>query len=203
MKKRNILSGNSVDADPFKQFKKWYGERLRTKITYPDSVSLGTSTLDGIVSVRTVLLKDYSDVGFTFFTNFNSKKGKQLLQNPKAAMLFYWPESGRQVRIEGAVNKVSEDESEAYFRSRPRESQIGSWASEQSTVIRDRQHLEKRVEYFKSKFEDIPVEKPSHWGGFRLVPYLIEFWQEGEFRLHDRIIYTRREDSWHIERLSP
>ena len=203
MKKKSTLSENSLDADPVKQFEKWYGERLKTEITYPDSVTLSTSTSDGHVSARTVLLKDYSDAGFVFFTNFNSKKGKQLSQNPRAAMLFYWPESGRQVRIEGTVEKVSVEESEAYFKTRPGESQIGAWASEQSAVIPDRQHLEKRVEFFNNKYAGLLVEKPGHWGGFRLVPEWIEFWEEGEFRLHDRIIYARRENSWHIERLAP
>jgi pyridoxamine 5'-phosphate oxidase len=203
MKKKFTLSENSVDADPFKQFEIWYGERLKTEVSYPDSVTLATSTADGHVSARTVLFKACSEAGFVFFTNYNSKKGLQLSQNPKAAMLFYWPESGRQVRIEGVVEKVSEEESEAYFHSRPRESQVGAWASEQSKIIPDRAHLENRVGYYMNKFSGYPVPKPSHWGGFRLIPQWIEFWQEGEFRLHDRIIYARRSNAWHLERLSP
>ncbi|HBH84010.1 MAG: pyridoxamine 5'-phosphate oxidase [Bacteroidetes bacterium GWA2_40_15] len=203
MKKKSNLSERSVDADPFRQFKKWYADRLKTEIYYPDSVTLATSTADGHVSARTVLLKDFSDNGFVFFTNYNSKKGQQLSQNPGAAMLFYWPESGRQVRIEGVVEKVSAEESEAYFRTRPRESQIGAWASEQSAVIPGRAHLEKRVEFHIKKFSDNPVPKPYSWGGFLLIPEWIEFWQEGEFRLHDRIIYTRNVNQWKIERLAP
>lgn len=203
MDENRILTENTVDPDPFKQFKKWYEEHLKTCVAYPDGVSLGTASADGVVSVTTLLLKDYSEAGFLFFTNYNSKKGKQLSQNPKAAMLFYWPESVRQVRIEGAVEKVSEEESAAYFKTRPRESQIGAWASEQSKVIPDRGYLEKRVEFYNNKFSENPVQKPSHWGGFRLVPNQIEFWQEGEFRLHDRILYTRKANSWHIERLAP
>ncbi len=203
MIKKNTLSESSFDADPFRQFKKWYVDRLKTEITYPDSVTLATSTAVGHVSARTVLLKDFSDDGFVFFTNYSSKKGQQLSQNSRAAMLFYWSESGRQVRIEGVVEKVSEEESQAYFRTRPRESQIGAWASEQSTVIPDRDFLEKRTEFYYNKFSGKPVEKPSHWGGFRLVPDWIEFWQEGDFRLHDRIIYSRNVDSWKIERLAP
>lgn len=203
MKKRSILSEKSVAADPVIQFEKWYGDRLNTGIIYPDSVTLATSTVTGQVSARTVLLKDFSNAGFVFFTNYNSKKGQQLSENPGAAMLFYWPESGRQVRIEGVVEKVSEEESEAYFRTRSRESQIGAWASEQSKVIPDRTHLENRVEFYNNLFSGIPVPKPSHWGGFRLVPDRIEFWQEGEFRLHDRIAYTKSRNSWLIERLSP
>jgi len=203
MKKISSLSEKSIEADPFKQFDKWHAERLKTEITYPDAVTLATSTADGQVSARTVLLKEYSNTGFVFFTNKNSRKGQQLSQNPKAAMLFYWPESGRQVRIEGAVEKISEEESEVYFRSRPRESQIGAWASEQSIVITDRSYLDKKVEFFRDKYAGKPVPKPSHWGGFRLVPEWIEFWQEGEYRLHDRILYTRSVNHWNIERLAP
>jgi pyridoxamine 5'-phosphate oxidase len=198
-----ILSENIVNTDPFKQFERWYNERLTSGIKYPDSVSLASSSPDGKVSVRTVLMKDYSQEGFVFFTNYNSKKGNQLTQNPNAAMLFFWPESGRQVRIEGVTEKVSEEESLSYFGTRPRESQISAWASEQSTIIPGRDHLEKRIDLFKEKFYGKPVEKPAHWGGFRLVPDLIEFWQEGEFRLHDRILYARKKNSWHIARLAP
>ena len=203
MKNISSLSEKSIEADPFKQFDKWYSERLKTEITYPDAVTLATSTADGRVSARTVLLKDFSLAGFVFFTNYNSKKGRQISQNPRAAMLFYWPESGRQVRIEGMVEKVSGEESEEYFRTRPRESQIGAWASDQSNVIPDRAHLENKVAFFIDKFSDKPVPRPPHWGGFRLVPEWMEFWQEGEFRLHDRIVYTKQDGSWIIERLSP
>jgi pyridoxamine 5'-phosphate oxidase len=203
MKKKNTLSEKSAEPDPFKQFEKWYKERLITKVNYPGSVTLATSTPDGHPSSRTVLLKDYSDAGFVFFTNYSSKKGKQLSQNPKAAMLFYWPESGRQVRIEGYVEKVSVEESDTYFATRPRESQLGAWASDQSSVIPDRQFLDNRYEFFRKKYSGRPVDKPDHWGGFRLVPGLIEFWQEGEFRLHDRLQYTRGKKTWHLERLSP
>jgi pyridoxamine 5'-phosphate oxidase len=203
MKKKRILSEKSVEHDPIRQFGIWYAERLKTKAANPDSVTLATSAADGNVSARTVLLKDYNDNGFVFFTNYGSKKGLQLSQNPNAALLFYWPESGRQVRIEGVVEKISEVESEDYFKTRPRESQIGTWASEQSRVIPDRTHLESRVEFYKNKFSDNPVPRPSHWGGFRLVAEWIEFWQEGEFRLHDRIVFKRTGNSWSFERLAP
>ena len=198
-----ILSENTADPDPFIQFGAWYKERLSSVKLYPDAVSLATSSKDGHVSVRTVLLKDYSKAGFVFFTNYKSKKGSQLTENASAAMLFYWPESGRQVRIEGHVEKVSRKESELYFRSRPRVSQIGAWASEQSTIIPDRKYLDDRVAFFSNKFSDRNVELPPHWGGYILIPELIEFWQEGEFRLHDRIQYTRKENYWLIERLAP
>jgi len=203
MKKKRTLSEKFVEHEPFKQFGIWYAERLKTEVTYPDSVILATSTTDGHLSARTVLLKDYGEAGFVFFTNYKSKKGRQLSQNPKAAMLFYWPESARQIRIEGAVEKVSEEESDDYFRTRPRENQIGAWASEQSEVIPDRVYLEKRAEYFNMKFSNNPVPRPSHWGGFRLIPEWIEFWEEGKFRLHDRIAYKRIENRWKSERLSP
>ena len=201
--KKKILSEKSVEHDPLKQFGIWYAERLKTRVVYPDSVTLATSAADGSVSARTVLLKDFSDAGFVFFTNYNSKKGQQLSQNPKTAMLFYWPESGRQVRVEGVVEKISEAESEEYFKTRPRESQIGAWASEQSKVIPDRGYLEKRVAHYTAEFSDNSVPRPSHWGGFRLVPVWIEFWQEGEFRLHDRIVFKRTGNSWSLERLAP
>jgi pyridoxamine 5'-phosphate oxidase len=198
-----VLSEKSVDPDPFVQFSKWYNEHLQTEIPIPDTVSLGTASLSGRVSVRTVLLKGYNDMGFVFFTNYKSKKGVQLTENKNAAMLFYWPESGRQIRIEGTTEKVTEEESASYFSTRPRESQLSAWASEQSTVIPDRQHLEDRHDYYKTMFENKIVEKPSDWGGFRLLPDFFEFWREGEFRLHDRIAYTLVKNSWSINRLAP
>lgn len=203
MNKNRTLSEKSVDHDPFKQFGIWYAERLKTKLAYPDSVTLATSTADGHVSARTVLLKDFSDEGFVLFTDYNSKKGQQLSQNPKAALLFYWPESARQVRIEGFVEKLSEEESDEYFKTRPRDSQIGAWASKQSEVIPGRVYLEERVIHYTAEFSDKPVPRPSHWGGFRLVPEWMEFWQEGEFRLHDRIVYTGSANHWKIKRLAP
>jgi pyridoxamine 5'-phosphate oxidase len=197
------LSEMTADPDPFVQFTKWYNEHLETGMEIPDSASLGTASATGRVSVRTVLLKGYDKNGFVFFTNYNSKKGSHLTENPFAALLFYWPESGRQVRVEGSAEKVTEEESVTYFSTRPRDSQISAWASEQSSVIPDRVYLEKRYDYFKTRFENKHVEKPPHWGGFRLIPDLIEFWTNGEFRLHDRIIYTRSEDSWIMNRQAP
>jgi len=203
MDTKNFFSEDTVDPDPHKHFGIWYKQRLSSTAVYPDAVSLATSSKDGHISVRTVLLKEYSASGFAFFTNYNSKKGMHLAENSHAAMLFYWPESGRQVRIEGLVEKVSRKDSETYFRTRPRESQIGAWASEQSTVIPDRKFLDRRVEFFNDKFSGKPVDLPANWGGFLLVPDRIEFWQEGKYRLHDRIQYTRKENSWLIERLAP
>jgi pyridoxamine 5'-phosphate oxidase len=197
------FSEKTVNPNPFIQFKVWYDEHMASGIAIPESLTLATSTNDGLVSARTVLLKDYSDKGFVFFTNYKSRKGTQLLSNPRAAMLFYWPESGRQVRIEGLTEKVSEEDSESYFRTRPRESQISAWASKQSSVIPDRDHLQELFVFYKNKFSANPVTKPPHWGGFILLPQWFEFWQNGEFRLHDRLTYLKRDDNWILERLAP
>lgn len=202
MARTKNLSEDSVDKDPFIQFDRWYKERILL-VTYPDSVSLATSSADGTVSVRTVLLKGYDSIGFVFFTNYKSKKGRQLNENPNAAMLFYWPETGRQIRIEGRVEKISEEESTQYFNSRPRESRIGAWASSQSSVIPGKSHLDEQVKRFSSEFRGKPIPKPPHWGGFRIIPELFEFWQEGKFRLHDRLVYTRGKTGWIIQRLAP
>lgn len=197
------FSEKTVDPNPFVQFKIWYSEHLTSGITIPNSVSLGTASEDGYVSVRTVLLKNYDDIGFVFFTNYRSKKSFQLSSNPRAALLFYWPESGRQIRLEGVTEKVSEEDSESYFKTRPRENQLTAWASKQSSVIPNRQHLANLYNSYKNKFSGKPVNKPLHWGGFRLIPEWFEFWQNEEFRLHDRITYTKRKHLWVIERLAP
>lgn len=203
MNQKIILSEKTVQKSPFKQFDLWYKERLSAGIEIPDSVSLGTGSADGRISVRTVLLKEYNKNGFVFFTNYNSKKGAQLSLNPKAAMLLHWAESGRQVRIEGSVSKITEEESDAYFSTRPRESQLGAWASNQSTVIPDRSYLKEKYDFYTKAFNNKSVDKPKYWGGFILIPDWFEFWQSGEFRLHDRISYTKNADNWIIERLSP
>jgi pyridoxamine 5'-phosphate oxidase len=197
------LSENTVSRDPFVQFDIWYKEHLVAGATIPESVSLGTASPEGRVSVRTVLLKDYGENGFVFFTNYNSRKGTQLFLNQKAALLFYWPETGRQIRIEGIAEKTSEDVSDSYFKTRQRESQLSAWASKQSSEIPDRLYLEKQYDFYSNKFSGIPVERPPFWGGFRIIPDWFEFWQDKEFRLHDRITYTRKENNWVIGRLSP
>lgn len=197
------FSEKTVARDPFTQFSTWYEIHLDSGIEIPESVSLGSASSDGRVSVRTVLLKDYSERGFVFFTNYHSKKGEQLASNPNAALLFYWPESGRQVRIEGITEKVSEKDSEDYFKTRPKESQLSAWTSEQSKLIPDRLYLENRFLFYKSHYHEKQVQKPPNWGGFRLIPRWFEFWQTGEFRLHDRITYTKNNSAWVIERLAP
>jgi pyridoxamine-phosphate oxidase len=197
------FSEKTIDHDPFIQFSNWYGEHLAAGITIPDSVSLGTAFIDGKISVRTILLKDFSNDGFVFYTNYKSKKGLQLTVNPRAALLFYWPESARQVRIEGLVEKISDEDSVRYFHSRPRESQLSARASMQSSVIPDRESLENDFRLQSEKYTGKVVDKPETWGGYRLIPDWFEFWQEGQHRLHDRLTYTKKEDSWIIERLAP
>jgi pyridoxamine 5'-phosphate oxidase len=196
-------SETDFDDNPFRQFHIWYKTRDTSSIIIPDSVSLGTASADGRVSVRTVLLKGYDNLGFVFFTNYKSRKSLDIDSNPKAALLFYWPECGRQIRIEGTTIKTTEEESQLYFATRPRESQLSAWASEQSSVIEDRKYLENRFEFYKNFFADKIVEKPPFWGGFRILPEWFEFWQESGFRLHDRITYRKTGDSWIMERLAP
>ncbi len=197
------FSETMADPNPFVQFKIWYTQHLASGVLIPDSVCLATSTKEGNVSVRMVLMKDYNDKGFIFFTNYKSRKGAQLLSNPQAALLFYWPGSGRQIRIEGKTEKVSEKISESYFAKRPRESQLSAWASEQSSVIPDRQYLENRYNTYKNIYSEKPVDKPSFWGGFRLIPEWFEFWEEGEYRLHNRLTYSKTNNLWVIRRLAP
>jgi pyridoxamine 5'-phosphate oxidase len=203
MTKNHVFSEKSADLNPFIQFDIWYKERLSSGIEIPNTLFLSTVSGNGNVSSRTLLLKDYNESGFYFFTNYNSKKGSHLRSNNRVALLFYWPEYGRQVRIEGFAEKVTEKESESYFETRPRENQLSAWASEQSTVIPDRQYLESRFEYFLNKYKNMPVEKPKYWGGYRVVPDWFEFWQEGASRLHDRISYSRKNNSWILKRLAP
>jgi pyridoxamine 5'-phosphate oxidase len=200
---RKTLSEIAVPINPLDLFSEWYKEHLSSGAEIPDNVCLATASADGRVSARIVLLKDFGEAGFIFYTNYESKKASQLINNPNAAMLFYWPESGRQVRIEGLAEKTSREISEAYFGTRPRESQLAAWASDQSSEIPDRAHLERKFNYYKQIFEGLPVHKPDRWGGFILTPYWYEFWENGDHRLHDRIAYKRKDDQWLIDRLAP
>jgi pyridoxamine 5'-phosphate oxidase len=199
------LTKASVDPNPFRQFENWSQDVRAAGVSEQDTISmtLATATRFGLPSARIVLLKSFDERGFVFFTNYNSRKGIELEENARACLLFYWPALWRQVRIEGTVERVSEEESDQYFHSRPLGSKIGAWASEQSTAIADRGVLEKRFEEFSWKFgDDIP--RPPHWGGYRVKPSVIEFWQGQDNRLHDRLRYTVQDDgAWLIERLAP
>ena len=197
------LNREDVAANPFDQFDKWWNDAVNSEIYEVNAMTLATATKDGKPSARIVLLKDYDEKGFVFFTNYNSHKGSELAENPFAALVFFWKELERQVRIEGSIEKVSSQESDDYFYSRPTGSRIGAWASPQSTVIENRNLLEENVKIFSEKFgEEIP--RPTHWGGYRVIPNVIEFWQGRSSRMHDRICYRKELDgNWVIERLAP
>lgn len=197
------LSETDIDPDPVGQFKKWLNEAIEACVNEPTAMALATSTKDGFPSVRIVLLKKVTPNGFIFFTNYNSRKGRHLLENPNAALAFYWAELERQVRIEGSVTKLSERDSDEYFYSRPLGSRIGAWASPQSEVIPNRAFLDEMVLKYQKQFQSGNIERPSNWGGFCLEPKMIEFWQGRESRLHDRIQFTKENNKWKIERLAP
>jgi len=196
------LSESSVAADPFVQFAAWIEEYLNSGPLEPNAMTVSTAGSDGRPSSRVVLLKGFDDRGLVFFTNYESTKGRQLIENPYTALHFFWPELERQIGVQGVAEKVSRAESENYFHSRPYESRVGAWASKQSSVLAGREELEARVAEVRERFgEDVPC--PPFWGGFRVVPERFEFWQGRPSRLHDRIVYTKQADSWVIARLSP
>ncbi len=189
--------------DPLSVFAAWFEEAEAKEVNDPNGVALATVGEDGMPSCRMVLMKGYDEQGFVFYTNYESRKGRQLLAHPKAALLFHWKSLRRQVRIEGPVAQVSDEEADEYFASRARQSQIGAWASDQSRPLEGRFELEKRVARFAAKYVVGKVPRPPHWSGFRLSPSLIEFWQDGAFRLHDRLVYQRDGEAWRTERLFP
>ena len=198
------LMESGIEADPVRQFSTWWHEALEEKIIEVNAMTLATASADGMPSARTVLMKEFSEKGFTFFTNYNSFKGQQLSENPKACLLFFWKELERQVRITGIVEKLSSEESNAYFQSRPRASQLGAVVSPQSQVIESRQWLDEKYKEIFMQFENTTVQRPLHWGGYIVRPVIIEFWQGRPGRLHDRIQYTLLENGgWKIERLAP
>jgi pyridoxamine 5'-phosphate oxidase len=164
---------------------------------------LATADAQGRPSARVVLLKAFDEKGFVFFTNYHSRKSRELEENPQAMLVFWWEELARQIRIEGQVSRVAADESDAYFQSRPRGSQLGAWASPQSEVIASRRLLEDRLSEVERRYGDGPIDRPPHWGGFRLAPESFEFWQGGNFRLHDRFLYSRQANGWRLDRLGP
>ena len=198
------LDENRIERDPIKQFQLWFDEAIAAKLPMPDAMTLATVTPDGRPTARMVLLKQVDGDGFVFFTNYQSSKARQLDINPYAALVFYWPQFERQVRVEGKVAKTSAEESAAYFKTRPRESQIGAWASPQSEVISARDVLEQRAHELAEQYCDREVDCPAYWGGFRLKPDRIEFWKGRVGRLHDRVLYELQpDDTWTIKRLAP
>ncbi|WP_447642352.1 MULTISPECIES: pyridoxamine 5'-phosphate oxidase [Chitinophagaceae] len=197
------LNESDIVKDPFEQFNVWWEEAVKSEIDEVNAMTLATVGLDGIPSARIVLLKAFDTDGFEFFTNYESQKGKELVANPNAAMVFFWKELQRQVRIQGKVEKVSPAESDRYYNSRPYSSRIGAWSSPQSTPIVGRTILEENVAKYAAQYSN-EVPRPPFWGGFRLVPSLFEFWQGRSSRLHDRFQYRLTENkSWNIERLAP
>jgi len=198
------LQESEVDRDPIIQFERWFNQALEAQLREPNAMTLATVTTEGRPAARVVLLKGFDHRGFVFYTNYTSRKGQELAQTPFAALVFWWADLERQVRIEGAVEKVAAQESDAYFHSRPRGSRLGAWASDQSQVVADRAALEERLRTLEEKYRDQEIPRPPHWGGYRLIPSVIEFWQGRPNRLHDRLRYSRQEDNhWLIERLAP
>lgn len=201
----DVLDVSTVSMDPIKQFEKWMGEALFKELPDPNAMILATASKEGQPSIRTVLLKDYSEKGFVFFTNYNSQKGKEIEANPKAAILFFWPKLMRQIKIEGVLEKVSPKESEDYFRTRPVGNQISAWVSQQSTEVKNKQALEEKYIALEEKYKGKEIPYPGFWGGYRLSPNVFEFWQGQANRLHDRIRYELEceECTWKIKRLAP
>ncbi|HZM88050.1 MAG TPA: pyridoxamine 5'-phosphate oxidase [Blastocatellia bacterium] len=197
------LDETVVDLNPFKQFEKWFKDAQAAVPILPNSMTLATSTKEGVPSARVVLLKDFDEQGFVFYTNYLSQKGKELDENPIASLSFYWPELARQVRITGAAARISRSESEAYFHTRPIDSQLGAWASNQSDVIDGREVLEQRMAELLKKYDGKNIPLPPYWGGYRVTPIVFEFWQSRASRLHDRLRYRLVEGKWVIERLAP
>jgi pyridoxamine 5'-phosphate oxidase len=196
------LNVEDVDANPFEQFRRWFAEAL-TLMPEREAVALATATRDGAPSVRMVLLRHHDDTSFGWYTNYDSRKGDDLTTNPHAALLWYCEPLGRQIRIEGAVERMSAAASDAYFATRARGSQIGAHASEQSEPLASREVLEERVAHFESAFEGRDVPRPDDWGGYRLTPHRFEFWQHRDSRLHDRVVYLANDGAWRRERQSP
>ena len=197
------LDEKSINPDPIKQFQSWFADAIAAKLPLPEAMTLATATPDGRPSARMVLLKQVDHDGFVFYTNYRSAKAEQLDANPYAALVFYWATLDRQVRVEGSVVRTSPEESRDYFQTRPRESQIGAWASAQSEVIPGRDALEQRAKELEALYCDREIDCPEYWGGYRLQPERIEFWKSRAGRLHDRILYQRSGDGWTITRLAP
>lgn len=197
------LDPDSLDPDPFQQFDLWFQQAVEAQLTEPNAMSLATTSKEGLPSLRTVLLKYVSPGGFVFFTNYSSRKARDIADNPNVAIMFPWVSLERQVTVRGRAEKISKTDSLKYFTSRPHGSQLGAWVSQQSSVITGRKVLEMKLEEMKRKFKEGKVPLPDFWGGYRIIPDTIEFWQGRPNRLHDRFLYTRTASNWTIERLSP
>ena len=197
------LDESDAHPDPIEQFRRWFEDAVEAMLHEPNAMTIATATPDGRPSARVVLMKGFDENGFVFHTNYKGRKGLEIEANPRCALLFYWGELERQVRIEGHAARVSEKESDAYFESRPRGGHIGAWASEQSRPIQSRDALEERVLAVEADYEDREIPRPPFWGGYRVAPACVEFWQGRENRLHDRLLYTRRGGEWETHRLQP
>jgi pyridoxamine 5'-phosphate oxidase len=199
---KHSLGKKDVNPDAILQFEKWFKEAVEAKVNEPNAMTLATSGSGGRPSARIVLLRNFNEEGFVFYTNYNSRKGTEIVKNPHAALVFFWPELERQVRIEGVLSKQSMEESDLYFKNRPRESKLGAWTSSQSKVIRNREALDEEYKKVSEKYPG-EVPRPPYWGGYLLRPVSIEFWQGRPSRLHDRLLYTKEKNAWKIERLAP
>lgn len=200
---KNILRKEDLKNDPLSQFAIWFEEAQKAAAAEPNAMTLSTVSASGKPSSRIVLLKGIEDQAMIFFTNYSSDKGKDMLENPHVALNFFWPELERQVRIEGSITKTSADESDVYFNSRPIGSQLGAWASPQSSIVDSREEMEANLLEFERKFKDQVIPRPPHWGGYKVSPEKIEFWQGRASRLHDRFLYSLETDRWKIDRLAP